>query len=108
MLDIDPGAMAAFQSLLFGFALAGLVATGFEVLTRRQASFRLLEEGGPAALASVPLVVFSAPFILLRHLLTRRRHEKASIAPVMLTTVLACFWSIVCGRVALDLMALLF
>jgi hypothetical protein len=108
MMDIDPAAVQAFQSLALGFALAGFIATGFEVTTARRASFQLLEEGGPAALASVPVVVFSAPFILLRNTVTRGRHEKTSIAPVMLTTVLACFWSLMCGRVALDLVAILF
>lgn len=107
-MHIDPGAIDAFQALLLGFAAAGMIATGFEALTTRRASFRLLETGDPAAIASVPVVVLSAPFILLRHAVIRPRHQKGSIAPVMLTTIIACLWSLICGRALLDIMAMLF
>jgi predicted signal transduction protein with EAL and GGDEF domain len=107
VLTIDPGALEAFQSLALGFALAGLCATGFEALTERRASFQLLETGGPQALASVPLVVLSAPFIILRNTVRGRRHERRHVSFVMMATVIACFWSLICGRVALDILAAL-
>lgn len=104
MLTIDPGALEAFQALALGFALAGLLATGFELLTQRRASFHLLETGGAQALASVPLIVFSAPFIILRNTVRGRRYEKRHVSAVVLATIIACLWSLICGRVALDLL----
>lgn len=106
-MHIDQGSIQAFEALLLGFAAAGLIATGFEALTARRASFRLLETGDPAAIAIVPVVVLSAPFILLRHAAVRPRHQKGRVATVMLTTIIACLWSLICGSAWLDVLALL-
>ena len=66
-MRIDPAAFEALQALLLGFAFAGLVASAFELVFERRASFNLLKTGDLLALACVPLVVFSAPFIILRN-----------------------------------------
>lgn len=107
MLTIDPAALESFETLLFGIAVAGLVATGFEALTARQASFRLLEAGGPAAVASVPLIVIGAPFIILRNTVRGRRFERRPVGFVALATIIACLWALACGRVLLDLFGLI-
>lgn len=107
MAELNPAALDAFRSLALGFALAGFLASGFELATARRASFRLLETGDGAAIASVPIVVLGAPFILLRDAVTRRPHQRARFAPAMLATIVACLWSLICGQAALDLIALL-
>jgi hypothetical protein len=95
--------IALFQALLVGFAFAGFLANAFNWLTSRQPSFRMLESGGVGAVASVPLVVFSAPFIILRNTVRGRRHEKRNMWFVFLATLIACGWSMVAGHVIIAL-----
>ena len=107
MLSVDPAAFESLKTLVFGIAAAGLIATGFEAMTARRASFQLLTLGGPKAVASVPLIVFSAPFIILRNTVRGRRYERRPVGFVALATIIACLWALACGRVLLDLLALL-
>lgn len=99
---IDPDHIAAFQAVLIGFAFAGLLASGFELVTQRRAGFALLQGGGLGAFACVPVVVFSAPFIILRNTVRARNSEHRSFAAAMLAAVIAGMWSLICGRVVLD------
>src|SRR6478736_6247133 len=107
MLSVDPAALESLETLLFGIAAAGLIATGFEAMTARRASFQLLTLGGPQAVASVPLIVFSAPFIILRNTVRGRRFERRRVSFVALATVIACLWGLACGRVLMEVVALL-
>lgn len=102
-MRIDPAAFESLQALGLGFAFAGLLASSFELFTERRASFTLLQNGGVVALACVPLVVFSAPFIIIRNTILGRRFEHRPFGFVMLATVIACVWSLMCGRLVLDL-----
>jgi hypothetical protein len=95
--------IALFQALLVGFAFSGFLANTFNWLTERQPSFRMLEVGGIGAVASVPLVVFSAPFIILRNTVRGRRYQKRSLIFDFVATLIACGWSMVAGRVIISL-----
>jgi hypothetical protein len=106
-MSIEPAAFEALQSLFIGFAFAGLLASAFELFTARRADFRLLETGGLSAVASVPVVVFSAPFLILRNTVRGRRIEGRPFAFVMLASMIASLWSIASGRVVLDLLHML-
>ena len=97
-----PETLDSIRTLLLGFAFAGMIGTAFEFAAGRPVSFRLLHSGNARALVSVPLVVFSAPFILVRNAIRGRRFEKRSFAAVMAATVLAGLWSMICGRLVLD------
>jgi hypothetical protein len=101
-MEISPSALESLAALGLGFAFAGLLASSFELFTQRRASFGLLEAGGPLALASVPVLVFSAPFIILRNTLRGRRFERRPMGFVFAATLIACFWSLMSGRVVLD------
>jgi hypothetical protein len=106
-MTVDPAAFESLQALVLGFAFAGLLASAFELMTERRASFHLLETGGVAALASVPMLVFSAPFIIIRNTVRGRRFERRPVHFVMLATIIACLWSLMSGRLVLDLAGLL-
>lgn len=106
-MSISPAALATLQSLFIGFAFAGLLASAFELFTRRRADFRLLQAGGLVAVASVPVVVFSAPFLILRNTVRGRRIEGRPFAFVVLASMIASLWSVASGRVVLDLLALI-
>jgi hypothetical protein len=57
--------------------------------------------------AALPLLAFSAPFIILRNTIRGRRIEGRPFPFVMLATMIACGWGLVSGRVALDLAAMI-
>ncbi|SEG17891.1 DUF6949 family protein [Bosea lathyri] len=106
-MSIEPAAFEALQSLFIGFAFAGLLASAFELFTQQRADFRLLQSGGFTAVASVPVVVFSAPFLILRNTVRGRRIEGRPFMFVMLASMIASLWSMASGRVVLDLLHLL-
>src|SRR5215210_229772 len=101
-MRIDPAALEALQALALGFAFAGLLASAFELVFARRASFSLLKTGDLLAIACVPLLVFSAPFIILRNTILGRRLERRPFLSVMAATVIACLWSLMSGRLVLD------
>ncbi len=102
-MTIQPSAVEALQSLLVGFAFAGLLASAFELFTERRADFKLLQAGGLAAVASVPVVVFSAPFLILRNSVNGRASDGRPFSFVMFAAMTAAVWSLISGRVVLDL-----
>ncbi len=106
-MTIDPAAVEVLKALFIGFAFAGLLASAFELFTAQRADFRLLQSGGLFAVASVPVVVFSAPFLILRNTVRGRRIEGRPIVFVMIASMIASVWSICSGRVVLDLLQVL-
>ncbi|MDP3255355.1 MAG: hypothetical protein Q8S58_21320 [Bosea sp. (in: a-proteobacteria)] len=103
-MTIEPAAIEVLKALVIGFAFAGLLASAFELFTAQRADFRLLQAGGLVAVASVPVVVFSAPFLILRNTVRGRRIEGRPIVFVMIASMIASVWSILSGRVVLDLL----
>lgn len=106
-MQIDPSAISTLQTLVVGFVFAGLLSSTFELLTERRASFTLLESGGLLTVVSIPLLIFSAPFIILRNTLRGRRYENRPIGFVMLATIIAGLWSLCSGAVLRDAVALM-
>ncbi|MGL4496208.1 MAG: DUF6949 family protein [Beijerinckiaceae bacterium] len=103
MFLLTPAALEAFMALALGIAAAGLIVSTYEMVAEQRASFRMLETGDFRAIASVPLIVFSAPFLILRNTVRGRTIEGRPFFFVMAATVIACFWGMMCGRVMLDL-----
>lgn len=106
-MSISPAAQESLQALVIGFAFAGLLASAFELFTTRRADFKLLEAGGLRAVASVPVIVFSAPFLILRNTVRGRQLEGRPLVFVMLAGMIAALWSLASGRVVLDLLHML-
>ncbi|AMB45252.1 MULTISPECIES: hypothetical protein [Methylobacteriaceae] len=102
-MTVSPSSVESIQALIVGLALAGLLASAFEYATNRRASFRLLEAGGVAALAALPMIAVAAPFIILRNTLRGRRIERRPIPFVMIATMIACGWSLLSGQIALGM-----
>ncbi len=98
--DFAGGSSFRFSRLTFGFAVAGLCATGYRVFAESFPSFRLLEVGPAAArFASIPLLMFSAPFIIMRNTVRGCRLEGRPAEFVMVATVVAGLWSLMSGTV---------
>jgi hypothetical protein len=97
---ISPEVIVSFFSLGMGFAIAGLCATGYRLFAESFPSFRLLEVGPAAArFASIPLLMFSAPFIIMRNTVRGCRLEGRPAEFVMVATVVAGLWSLMSGTV---------
>src|SRR5947208_6797893 len=89
-------------ALALGFAVAGLIATGYQLVTRRPASFRLLQRGPrPSTFAAVPFLAFAAPYIIMRNTIRGRRIERRRSEFVMMATILAGLWCLMSGTVVL-------
>src|SRR5262249_15134492 len=86
---------------MLGFAWAGLLTTGYQMMARRPASFRLLQRGPrPSAFAAIPFLVFAAPFIIMRNTIRVPRDETGRrFETVMAATVMAGIWSLMTGTV---------
>jgi predicted phage tail protein len=102
---LSPESVQSLFAVAFGFAFAGMLATGYQLFWEKPASFRLLNsESRPKALVSVPFLVFAAPFIILRNTIRGVAIESRGFMPAMLATMLAGFWSLSCGLVMMGLM----
>jgi hypothetical protein len=106
---LSPEMVESLFALAFGFAVAGLCASGYRLFSRHFPTFRLLEVGPvPARFAAIPLLMFSAPFIIMRNTVRGRRVQRRRAEIVMLATLIAGFWSLMSGTVVvLALQALL-
>jgi hypothetical protein len=97
---MSPESLQSLVVLLIGFAVAGLLATGYQLITERPLSFRLLNQGMRlVTFLSIPVLTFAAPFVIMRNVIRGRRIERRRFEFVMLATVLAGFWSLMSGTV---------
>jgi uncharacterized protein DUF6949 len=97
---MSPESLQSLIVLLIGFAVAGSLATGYQVVTERPLSFRLLNEGARLmTLLAIPVLTFAAPFVIMRNIVRGRRIERRRFEFVMLATMLAAFWSLMSGTV---------
>src|SRR5271156_3540007 len=97
---LSPDTFEMFFSLAIGFAVAGMCASGYRLFSRHFPSFRQLEVGPvPARFAAVPLLIFSAPFIIMRNTIRAKRIEGRRTEIVMVATVIAGLWSLMSGTV---------
>jgi cytochrome c oxidase assembly factor CtaG len=85
-------------SLALGFAIAGALASAYQLATSRPLSFRLFKHPlRILAVASVPLLVFAAPFVIMRNAIRGKEKEHSRMEMVMLATILSGFWSLMSG-----------
>ena len=94
--------------LALGFAVAGALCSGYQLMTMQPASFRLLHEPERnRALAAVPFLLFAAPFIIIRNTIRGARLEGRSFGFAAMAAFLAGFWSLMSGTlVAMSLQAI--
>jgi hypothetical protein len=90
----------SFVLLAIGFAVAGLLSTGYQLAASRPASFALLFRGARTSiLAAVAFLIFAAPFIIMRNTVRGSRVEQRRIEFVLLAVIVAGFWSLMSGTV---------
>src|SRR3982750_907409 len=97
---MEPGSLQSIMALAIGFAFGGLVARGYYLVMSEPASFPLLKrQPQSVAFAAVPLLVFAAPFIIMRNTIRSSRMPERQFELVMLATVVAGIWSLMPGTV---------
>lgn len=96
-------------AVAFGFAFAGLCASSCRLVGLRRPGLRMLEAGPMLGrLAAVPLLIFSAPYLIMRNTLGGGSPERRRGEVVMIATVIAGLWSLMSGTaVVMALQALL-
>jgi hypothetical protein len=98
--SVTPGAIQSLLMLAIGFAVAGLLTAAYQIATKRDADFALLGTGERAlALSSVPFLLFAGPFVIVRNVVRRSGEERRPFEVAMLSTIVAGFWSLLCGKV---------
>ena len=99
---MPPESVQMLFALSLGFAFAGMCSSAYRVFTTRLPSFSQLSTGpGVATLAAVPLLIVSAPFLIMRNTILGRRQEGRRFEFVFLATLIAGFWSLMSGLVLL-------
>ena len=97
---MTPEALQNLLSLALGFAMAGLFTSAYQLATSKLPSFGMLSTGpSPQAFAAVPLLIFAAPFLIMRNTLLGRRQERRRFQFVFFATVISGFWSLMSGMV---------
>lgn len=87
-------------ALAIGFAVAGLLSSGYQLLTTEPASFSLLHAGERnQALAAVPFLLFAAPFIIIRNTIRAARIGHGGFGFAMMAAIVAGFWSLMSGTI---------
>jgi hypothetical protein len=95
--EMAPGSVQMLIVLALGFAVAGLSSSTYQLVTSRLLSFGLLSAGPSLAVfAAIPLLIVSAPFLIMRNTMLApaeaRRFEFMFVA-----TLIAGFWSLMSG-----------
>lgn len=97
---MTPESLQSLLALALGFAVAGLLSSAYQLATERLPSFGLLNDGPkPSTVAAVPLLVFAAPFLIMRNTLLGRRQEGRRFEFVFVATILSGLWSLLSGTV---------
>jgi uncharacterized protein DUF6949 len=87
-------------SVALGFAIAGCFTSGYQLATNKMPSFSQLSSGVNAkAFASIPVLVFAAPFLIMRNTILGAVQDGRRFEFVFMATLLAGFWSLMSGTV---------
>ena len=90
-------------ALVLGFAVAGMCSSGYRLVTSRLPSFSQLSAGpAPAAFAAIPLLVVSAPFLIMRNTITSAVRDGRRFEIVFMATLIAGFWSLLSGTIVVS------
>ena len=97
---MSPHSVQMLIVVAFGFAMAGMSSSAYQLVTSRLPSFSLLTTGPSVhAFAAVPLLIIAAPFLIMRNTLMGARHESRRFQFVFFATLIAGFWSLMSGQV---------
>ena len=93
--------LESFQNLVsvaLGFAVAGSFTSGYQLATNKLPTFSVLSKGASVAtLAAVPVLVFAAPFLIMRNTILGAIQDGRQFKFVFFATLIAGFCSQMSG-----------
>ena len=99
---MSPESVHSLLTLGFGFAVAGLLASLYQLVTARPASFQILSaRPHPSTIVTLPFVIFVTPFLIMRNTIRGQQMEGGSFGFAMLATMVAGFWSLMSGELVM-------
>ncbi|MFK7792756.1 MAG: hypothetical protein AB8B88_08810 [Devosiaceae bacterium] len=94
-----------------GFVVAALLATGYQLVANRPARFELVHDVGEIPIVSaifrMVLVVWAAPYIIMRNAVRGRLIERRPLGWLMASMFIAGVWSLCAGIMVLHLAVVL-
>jgi hypothetical protein len=89
-------------SVALGFAVAGSFSSGYQLATNKLPSFSQLNTGiGAKAFAAIPILMFAAPFLIMRNTIRGAISDNRRFEFVTMATIIAGFWSLMSGTAVL-------
>ncbi len=89
-----------------GFGVAGLLASIYQLRTERPPSFALLRVPIRSPYFTLPFLMFTAPFIIMRNAIVGANVEDGGFGFAMLATMVAGFWSLISGTLVIQLITI--
>jgi hypothetical protein len=90
--------LRSLVAIAIGFAVAGMLSSGYQLLTMQPPSFGLMHAPERRkALAAVPFLLFAAPMIIVRNTVRGARAAGGSFGLAAMAAFLAGFWSLMSG-----------
>jgi len=90
-----------------GFVFAAVLATGYQLLANRPARFEMVQDVGESspvgALMRVFLVIWAAPYIIMRNAVRARLIERRPLGWLFASLFIAGVWSVCAGILVLNL-----
>ena len=95
---MSPESIHALLTLAFGFAVAGMLGSFYQLVTAKPPSFQLLRvPAQPKTVITLPFLLFTAPFIIMRNTIRGRNIEGRGFGFATMATVVAGYWSLLSG-----------
>jgi hypothetical protein len=99
---MSPESIHALLTLAFGFAVAGMLGSFYQLVTAKPPSFQLLgARAQPSTVIALPFLMFTAPFIIMRNTIRGRQIEGQSFGFTTMATVVAGYWSLLSGTLVM-------
>jgi hypothetical protein len=97
-VSMSPESVQLLFALTIGFAVAGLCASAYRLITSRLPGLDLLSAGPrPSAFAALVLLIVAAPFLIMRSTFAGGGEAFDRFQVAFLATVIAGFWSMMSG-----------
>ena len=100
--------MTEFGVFLFtiatGFVAAGLSGSLYRLVTKKPASFQLLSDSSAMMMAGVVTLVFAGPAVIMRNALRAQIIENRPPFWLLLSAMIAVFWSFMVGLFVLSIL----
>jgi len=103
---MSPESLQSLLALAFGFGVAGLLASMYQLRTERPPSFALLRVPIRSPYFTLPFLMFTAPFIIMRNTIIGTGVEEGGFGFAMLATMVAGFWSLMSGTLVIQVISI--